>query len=181
MIHWQQTMIILFCLLQFGLAIPFPPSYQADLNTTSTPLSSSSHLQTAGTAASSSLFSTHPSASTKSLATNHTILPQPTFLTPGQPQWSPGDISTVIFGCIASILGILTLYLMLWLGWRGPGVFARCGMSCLLVSHIDKKLIAFVLQKMKLAPASPTLSQHPMMEICHSDTLRVTQTPKLLQ
>lgn len=133
-------MILLSCLVQFGLALPFPLSYQVDFNTsTSTSLSSTSPVQTAGpTAPSTNLFSNHPFATIKSLATNHTIQSQPTFPTPGQPQWSPGDISTVVFGCIASILGILTLYLMIWLGWRGPGFSARYGMYCLLVSHDDK-------------------------------------------
>ena len=33
-----------------------------------------------------------------------------------QPGWSPGDIGTVLFGCIGLVLGILTLWLTFWLG-----------------------------------------------------------------
>ena len=33
-----------------------------------------------------------------------------------QSGWSPGDVGTVLFGCIGSVLGILTLWLTLWLG-----------------------------------------------------------------
>ncbi|MCJ1451125.1 hypothetical protein MMC28_001460 [Mycoblastus sanguinarius] len=33
-------------------------------------------------------------------------------------QWSPGDISTVVFGCLATVLGVMTLCFMLWLGRR---------------------------------------------------------------
>lgn len=35
-----------------------------------------------------------------------------------QSQWSRGDISTVLFGCIASVLGVLTLWVTFWLGRR---------------------------------------------------------------
>ena len=34
------------------------------------------------------------------------------------PQWSPDGISTVVFGCIASILGMLAIWATLWLGQR---------------------------------------------------------------
>ena len=37
---------------------------------------------------------------------------------PNQSQWSPGDIGTLVFGCIASVLGILTLWTTFWLGRR---------------------------------------------------------------
>ena len=33
-----------------------------------------------------------------------------------QSGWSPGDVGTVVFGCIGSVLGTLTLWLTLWLG-----------------------------------------------------------------
>ena len=33
-----------------------------------------------------------------------------------QSGWSPGDVATVVFGCIASVLGVLTLWAMFWLG-----------------------------------------------------------------
>ncbi|KAF6228544.1 hypothetical protein HO173_011846 [Letharia columbiana] len=37
---------------------------------------------------------------------------------PTKSQWSPGDISTLVFGCIASVLGVLTLWATFWLGRR---------------------------------------------------------------
>ncbi|KAF6219503.1 hypothetical protein HO133_003971 [Letharia lupina] len=127
MTYKQHTMFLLFCLVGLGLALPFPPSSQANLTTsTSASLSSSSYIQTASTAAPSvSLAPSHLSAATKSVATNHTIPSQPAFPTLGPPQWSAGDISTIVFGCIASILGVLALYLTLWLGRRGPGYLTR--------------------------------------------------------
>lgn len=33
-------------------------------------------------------------------------------------QWSPGDISTLVFNCIASVLGVLTLWATFRLGRR---------------------------------------------------------------
>ena len=30
--------------------------------------------------------------------------------------WSPGDVGTILFGCIGSLLGVLTLWLTFWLG-----------------------------------------------------------------
>ena len=33
-------------------------------------------------------------------------------------QWGPGGISTVVFGCIAAILGILAIWATIWLGHR---------------------------------------------------------------
>ncbi|CAF9919602.1 hypothetical protein IMSHALPRED_004668 [Imshaugia aleurites] len=35
--------------------------------------------------------------------------------------WGPGDIGTVVFGCIASVLGILTLWIMFRLEQRQSG------------------------------------------------------------
>ena len=33
-------------------------------------------------------------------------------------QWGPGGISTVVFGCVASILGMLAIWATIWLGHR---------------------------------------------------------------
>lgn len=160
MTYRQHTMFLLFCLVGLGLALPFPPSSQANLTTsTSASLFSSSYFQTAGTAAPSvSLAPSHLSAATKSIATNHTIPSQPTFPTLGPPQWSPGDISTIVFGCIASILGVLALYLTLWLGRRGPGYLARHGMCSMLGLNSSASLIIFSSQALKPAFASPALA-----------------------
>ena len=40
------------------------------------------------------------------------------FPLPLQSQWSPGDIGTLVFGCIASVLGVLALWATFWLGRR---------------------------------------------------------------
>lgn len=32
------------------------------------------------------------------------------------PGWSPGDVGTVLFGCVGSVFGVLTLWLTFWLG-----------------------------------------------------------------
>ena len=40
------------------------------------------------------------------------------FPLPLQSQWNPGDIGTLVFGCIASVLGLLALWATFWLGRR---------------------------------------------------------------
>lgn len=37
---------------------------------------------------------------------------------PPEPQWGPDDIGTLVFGCVASILGIFTLWAAFWLPRR---------------------------------------------------------------
>ena len=49
---------------------------------------------------------------------NHSFSTATPFPFPSQSQWSPVDISTVLFGCIASVLGVLTLWVTFWLGRR---------------------------------------------------------------
>lgn len=63
-----------------------------------------------------SILSTMPVASAKTTPTTPS-----SFDFPHQSQWSPGDISNVLFGCIATIVGVITLLLMLWLGRRRFG------------------------------------------------------------
>jgi hypothetical protein len=48
---------------------------------------------------------------------------------PQQPQWGIEEISTLLFGCVALVLGILTLILTYWLGRRHSGLSGRDGMS----------------------------------------------------
>lgn len=43
-------------------------------------------------------------------------------------QWGPSGIGTVVFGCVASVLGILALWMMFWLGQREPAHAVRPGM-----------------------------------------------------
>ena len=38
----------------------------------------------------------------------------PPFPFPPQSQWGPGEIGTLVFGCIASVLGLLTLWAAFW-------------------------------------------------------------------
>ncbi len=59
---------------------------------------------------SSTLMIAPPGYATASSSPNSASEPQ------SQSRWSPSDVGTVVFGCIGSILGILTLWLTLWLG-----------------------------------------------------------------
>lgn len=62
--------------------------------------------------------------------TTNTTSPQPTlspFYNQQQSQWSIGDIGTVVFGCIASILGAVAVLLTIWLGRRHNGLLGRHG------------------------------------------------------
>ena len=43
-------------------------------------------------------------------------IPNPASKSESQHGWSPGDVGTVLFGCIGLVLGILTLWLTFWLG-----------------------------------------------------------------
>lgn len=45
--------------------------------------------------------------------TTSTGIPYPL---PPESQWGPGDIGTLVFGCIASVLAVLTLWATFWLG-----------------------------------------------------------------
>ena len=45
------------------------------------------------------------------------------------PQWGPNDISTIVFGCIASILGVVALWVTFWLGRRRSHEPPSNGMS----------------------------------------------------
>ncbi|KAF6219502.1 hypothetical protein HO133_003970 [Letharia lupina] len=40
-------------------------------------------------------------------------------------QWGPSGIGTVVFGCVASVLGILALWMMFWLWQREPAHAVR--------------------------------------------------------
>ena len=134
MIYVQFKLIVL-SVLAFSLAIPFPPSHHTNpSNSTANPLSSTSHERAASTTiASINLTSTHLS---EVLATNHTTPPQPDSSELDQSQWSPGDIGTILFGCIASILAVLGLYLTLWLARGSSGSRARHSRCCKLDSII---------------------------------------------
>lgn len=61
--------------------------------------------------------------------------PTITSLNPQQKsQWGPSDIGTVVFGCVASVLGILALWMMFWLRQREPGHTTSSGMLSALHS-----------------------------------------------
>ena len=47
---------------------------------------------------------------------------------PSRPQWGPGDIGTLVFGLIASVLGVFTLWVTFWLGHRRALHTAENGM-----------------------------------------------------
>lgn len=53
-------------------------------------------------------------------------------------QWGPSDIGTMVFGCVASVLGILALWLTYWLWQRQPGDGVRSGgLSHFCLSNIS--------------------------------------------
>ena len=47
---------------------------------------------------------------------NDSSSPTTPFISPAKSQWSPGDIGTLVFGLIASFLGVLTLWVTFRLG-----------------------------------------------------------------
>ncbi|MCJ1468929.1 hypothetical protein MMC07_007559 [Pseudocyphellaria aurata] len=72
---------------------------------------------------------TPPAASISTLSSNATAhspassaLPsQTSFSLPQQSQWGPGDISNILFGCVASVLGAITVGLTYYLHRRQSG------------------------------------------------------------
>ena len=135
MIYAQYKLILLLCFIAFGLAMPFLSSHNASLNcSTPLPEQSTSHIGVPSTTATSvNLITTHLS---EALPTNAPTAPQPFPSTLSRPQWSPGDIGTITFGCIASITAVLGLYLTLWLARRGSGSPANGGLCKLDLEHI---------------------------------------------
>lgn len=176
MIYRQLTIFLIVSLIAFGLALPLLPPYQVNPNaSTPTALSSTSRPQVTSTAAPFiNQASSHLLAATKSIAANHNLSSQTDSSTPSQPQWSPGDISTVVFGCIASILGVLALYLTLWLGRRSPGCSARYGMYFTPGLNASILLTVFSLQMFSKTPNSPIMAQSPMLISCHSNASLMT-------
>ena len=73
-----------------------------------------------GTIATSVPATTKPTSSTPMIAppgyTMASSSPNSASEPQSQPRWSPSDVGTIVFGCIGSILGILTLWLTFWLG-----------------------------------------------------------------
>lgn len=59
---------------------------------------------------------------------------QPSFSFPNQARWGLNDIGTVVFGCLASVLGVLTLLMTIWLGRRRASFLHGAGLSFLLDS-----------------------------------------------
>ncbi|KAK0507244.1 hypothetical protein JMJ35_010282 [Cladonia borealis] len=42
--------------------------------------------------------------------------PTPASKSQNQSGWSPGDVGTILFGCIGTVLAVMTLWLTFWLG-----------------------------------------------------------------
>ena len=63
----------------------------------------------------------------------------PTISSPSVQQdskWGPSGIGTLVFGCVASVLGALTLWAMFWFRQRQPGHAVASGMlSALPFKH----------------------------------------------
>lgn len=65
----------------------------------------------------------------------------PPFPFPPQSQWGPGEIGTLVFGCIASVLGILTLWATLWLSCRRASRAAAIGVYSYMYRNVTDVLI----------------------------------------
>ena len=115
-----------FCSLVIGLPSPnTPPVLSTTLTTASipNPLSTSTPIpmpHSNNTIAVLIPPTTKPTPSTLILtppdhAMNSSI-PNPASKSESQHGWSPGDVGTILFGCIGLVLGILTLWLTFWLG-----------------------------------------------------------------
>lgn len=65
---------------------------------------------------------------------------QPSLSLPQQPQWGPGDISNVFFGCVASGLGVIAVGLTYCL-YRRQGRSQQSGLCATIYIPIIKLLI----------------------------------------
>ena len=114
-----------FYSIVIGLPSPSsPPSPSPTLTTApiTTPSSISTQIPTPhsnGTIAIPAPAATKPMSSTlmvipPSYAMNSSS-PNSASKSGSQPGWSPGDVGTILFGCIGLVLGVLTLWLTFWL------------------------------------------------------------------
>jgi hypothetical protein len=131
MIQLPYFLLCLFGLYSYGTIIPTSTAYSVSVTpststsvTATSPMSSPSlkiyanstgHTSLLPSATENSVFHAYPSTifRTLSLPTASTSDSQQ-----HHPGWNPSDVGTMLFGCIASILGVLTLWLTVWLNRR---------------------------------------------------------------
>ncbi len=110
--------VIFLVLTSIALTLPFSTEVHNTIPTTSliSIPSASSTVKPSSSFQNVDVTSTYRSVpATSAAATTST----PTsYHLPTQSGWSPSDIGTIVFGCIASILGALALWLTTWLGHR---------------------------------------------------------------
>ena len=101
-------------------ALPSPTLITAPITTLSFILTPVSTSHSNGTIALSVPVTTKSTSSTLMIApsgyTMASSSPSSVSEPQSQPKWSPSDVGTVVFGCIGSALGVLTLWLTFWLG-----------------------------------------------------------------
>ncbi|CAD6579811.1 MAG: hypothetical protein ASARMPREDX12_009372 [Alectoria sarmentosa] len=75
-------------------------------------------------------------------------------------QWGPSGIGTVVFGCVASVLGLSALWMMFWLRQREPG--PATGSSMLFTLHLRHPTDSHTQQMVKWGQGVPTPTQRPL-------------------
>ena len=109
-----------------GLPSPNSPPLSSPTVTTA-PISNASLISTPiSTPHSNGTIAISAPSATRSAYSTHTIAspsyamasssPNSAFKSQNQSGWSAGDVGTVLFGCIGSVLGVLTLWMTFWLG-----------------------------------------------------------------
>ena len=126
----QKAFIILFMFDFYSVVtgLPFPDSPSLpSLTLTTAPIINPSFIsKPIPSPHSNENITTSPPAATKSTHSTLMIAPPSHAMASSSPNsvskfqiqsaWSPSDVGTVVFGCIGSVLGILTLWLTFWLG-----------------------------------------------------------------
>ncbi|KAL2042589.1 hypothetical protein N7G274_004348 [Stereocaulon virgatum] len=127
MIQLPIFLLCLFGLYPYGSAIPISTDFSVSVPpSTSTPIMAILSMSSPSVKIYANRTSLVPSATANSLShaypsTIPRTLSLPATSTSDSQQhsgWSPSDIGTMLFGCIASILGVVTLWLTVWLNRR---------------------------------------------------------------
>ena len=110
------VILLIFDMYSVVMGLPSPnspplPSYKL------TPIPT---LHSNGTVAISVPVTTNPTHPAFKIATPSYVTasssPTPASESQNQSGWSPGDVGTILFGCIGTVLAVLTLWLTFWLG-----------------------------------------------------------------
>ncbi len=128
MVHRAFIILLMFELCSVVTGLPFPDSQPLPSPTLTTapiispslisrPIPSPHSNETITTSALTATKSTYSTLMT--VPPSHAMAsssPSSASKFQSQSAWSPSDVGTVVFGCIGSVLGILTLWLTFWLG-----------------------------------------------------------------